>query len=141
MKSRRFLPVITAALLCTPVTAHAADSIAGRWVTEAKDGVVEISKCGATVCGKLVKYLVTPPGGVNQKDIHNPNAKLRDRKILGINVLYGFKPDGDKWRGTIYDPKSGKSYRSVVERKSPSNLKVEGCIGPFCQGQSWKRAQ
>ena len=43
------------------------------------------------------------------------------------------------WRGRIYDPKNGKSYRSIIRRKGPGVLEVKGCIGPFCQTQVWKR--
>jgi uncharacterized protein (DUF2147 family) len=117
--------------------AHAAASINGRWTTKDKSGVVEISQCGTTVCGKLVKYLKTPPNGVDQKDVNNPNKALRTRKLLGSAIIYNLKEDGDKWRGTIYDPRNGKSYRSVVYKQKNGNLSVEGCIGPICQKQVW----
>ncbi|WP_435416703.1 DUF2147 domain-containing protein [Parerythrobacter aurantius] len=119
----------------------APEPIAGRWMTREKDAVVTIAPCGASYCGKLSQYLVTPPGGADQKDVNNPDPKLRGRKLLGINLLSGFKADGDVWRGTIYDPRNGKSYRSVLKRKSTSALEVKGCIGPFCQAQTWTRAK
>ena len=118
-----------------------ASSINGNWVTQDKDAIVKISKCGKSVCGRIHKYLVTPPNGVNQKDINNPNKKLRSRKLLGMAVLTGFRPDGNKWRGRIYDPKTGKSYRSVVQIQGRNGLKVEGCIAFICQGQKWTRAR
>lgn len=121
--------------------ALAADSILGDWVTEDRDAIVKISKCGTSVCGRIHKYLVTPPNGVNQKDIHNPDKSLRSRKLLGSAVLTGFTPDGNKWRGRIYDPKTGKSYRSEVSLRSPNALSVKGCIAFICQGQSWTRAK
>jgi len=116
--------------------ALAASSINGNWVTQEGDAIIKIGKCGNTVCGRIIKYLVTPPKGVNQRDTNNPNPKLRSRKILGIAVLTGFKSDGNVWRGRAYDPKTGKSYRSVVNLQSRSMLKVQGCIGPFCQACS-----
>ncbi len=76
--------------------ALAAGSINGNWVTEEKDAVIKISKCGATVCGRIHRYLVTPPNGANQKDVNNPNKKLRSRTLLGSAVLTGFKSDGKK---------------------------------------------
>jgi uncharacterized protein (DUF2147 family) len=121
--------------------AHAAAaSINGRWTTKEKDAVIEISQCGATVCGRISKYLKTPPNGVDQKDVNNPDKSLRTRKLLGIAILYGLKADGEKWRGTIYDPRNGKSYRSVVYRQKNGNLSVEGCLGPICQKQVWAPA-
>jgi uncharacterized protein (DUF2147 family) len=112
-------------------------SVNGNWVTQDKDGVVRIGQCGATICGVLSKYLKTPPKGVDQTDENNPNKALRSRKLLGAAILYGFKPDGAKYRGTIYDPRSGKSYRSVIYKGVSGNLIVKGCVGPFCQTQTW----
>lgn len=127
------------ALLAAP--AFAADSINGRWITQDKDGIVQIGKCGATTCGKIVRFLITPPDGPDQRDIYNPNPKLKKRKLLGLPVLTNFKEEPTLWRGTIYDPNTGKSYRSVIRRKNANTLEVKGCIGPFCQTQIWRKAR
>jgi uncharacterized protein (DUF2147 family) len=118
-------------------SAQAAAPVTGRWVTQSKDGIVEIYECGATICGKLAKFLVPPPNGVGQKDINNPNKALRGRTLLGLDILSGFKEAGNEWKGQIYDPKSGKTYRSIIYKGKSGNLVVKGCIGPFCQAQSW----
>lgn len=131
--------VAASLLLSTPV--WATDPISGRWITQDGDAIISIDKCGSTLCGRISKYLVTPPNGVDQKDVNNPNKNLRSRKLLGTAVLTGFKPDGKIWRGKIYDPKTGKTYRSEVSRQSASKLKVKGCIAFFCQGQDWSRAK
>ena len=128
-----------AMIFATP--ALAADSIHGDWITQERDAIIKISKCGTSVCGRIYKYLVTPPNGTGQKDIHNPDKKLRDRKLLGMSILTGFTPDGDIWRGKVYDPKSGKTYRSEVSLKSTNSLKMKGCLAFFCQGQDWTRAK
>lgn len=130
--------ILTTALFFGATPAMAAPAaITGNWVTQEKDAIVNIAPCGATLCGTIAKYLVTPPGGVGQKDIHNPDAKLRGRTLLGMAVLTGFSADRTQWKGRIYDPKSGKSYRSVVYKGVSGKLIVKGCIGPFCQTQNW----
>jgi uncharacterized protein (DUF2147 family) len=129
------------ATLAFAAPALAADSILGDWFTQDRDAIVRISKCGKTVCGRIQKFLVTPPNGPGQKDIHNPDRKLRNRTILGMPILTGFTPDGNIWRGKIYDPKSGKTYRSEVSLQSANKLKMKGCILFFCQGQDWTRAK
>lgn len=134
------LGLIPAALIFA-APAQAADPIVGDWVTAERDAIIKISKCGATVCGRIHKYLVTPPSGAGQKDIYNPDKKLRNRTILGMAILTGFQPDGDIWRGKVYDPKSGKTYRSEVSLQSTNRLKMKGCIAFFCQGQTWTRAK
>jgi uncharacterized protein (DUF2147 family) len=133
------LKIIAAAGLAFALSgsAFAAASITGRWITKDKDAIVEISQCGATICGRVSKYLVTPPQGIDQRDVNNPDAKLRTRRILGMAVVFGLKEDGDQWRGSIYDPKSGKTYRSVVYRMKNGNLNVKGCVGPLCRSQIW----
>jgi uncharacterized protein (DUF2147 family) len=132
------LIVLALALVASPLAA--AEPIAGSWITASRDGVVRIAPCGKSVCGTLARFLVTPPGGMDQRDTHNPDTKLRARKLLGLPILTGFAQDGAVWRGTIYDPKAGKSYRSIVRRLDADRLEVKGCIGPFCQTQVWRRS-
>lgn len=132
---RWYFPI---ALAASPLAA--AEPIDGLWITAEKTGQVRIADCGATRCGRLAKFLVPPPQGADQRDTNNPDKALRNRKLLGLVILTGFKPDGAVWRGTIYDPKSGKSYRSILKRVAADRLEVKGCLGPFCQTQVWRRA-
>lgn len=134
----RILIALAMGLLAAPVAA--AEPIDGLWTTAEKTGQVRIGDCGASRCGRLSKFLVPPPQGADQRDTNNPDKSLRGRKLLGLPILTGFKADGRVWRGTIYDPKTGKSYRSVLRRLDSGRLKVKGCIGPFCQTQVWRRA-
>ncbi|MBA4007953.1 MAG: DUF2147 domain-containing protein [Erythrobacter sp.] len=121
--------------------AFAAEPITGRWVTAEKDAVIVIAPCGKALCGTIERFLVAPPQGNDQRDINNPDAAKRKRKLLATTpILSAFTQESNLWRGQIYDPKSGKSYRSVVRRKGPNLLEVKGCIGPFCQTQLWRRA-
>jgi uncharacterized protein (DUF2147 family) len=121
--------------------ALAAEPITGRWVTAEKDAVVVIAPCGKALCGTIERFLVAPPQGNDQRDINNPDAAKRKRRLLATTpILSAFMQDSDLWRGQIYDPKSGKTYRSIVRRKGPNLLEVKGCLGPFCQTQVWRRA-
>jgi uncharacterized protein (DUF2147 family) len=129
---------LAALLLASP--AVAADPVQGRWITEEKDAVITIAPCGVKLCGQISKFLVAPPQGLDQRDVNNKDASKRSRKLLGMPVLTGFVEDGDEWRGTIYDPKSGKTYRSILQRKGSNQLTVKGCLGPFCQAQTWRKA-
>jgi len=119
---------------------RAAEPVTGRWVTAERDAVILIAPCGKALCGTIDRFLVAPPQGADQRDVNNPDARLRTRRLLGLPILSGFAEEKDLWRGRIYDPKSGKSYRSVIRRKGPSVLEVKGCIGPLCQTQVWRRA-
>ena len=128
------------ATVAIATSAQAAAPITGRWVTQEKDGVVEIYACGDSICGKLAKFLKAPAGGNAQKDVNNSNPALRNRPLLGINLLSGFKAEGNEWKGSIYDPRRGKTFRSVVYKGKSGNLIVKGCVGPICQTQTWTPA-
>ena len=133
-------PALALATLFLAAPLLAAQPVEGRWLTEERDAVITIGECGKALCGRISKFLVVPPQGLDQRDVNNSDPAKRSRKLLGMPVLTGFTADGDEWRGQIYDPKSGKTYRSIIRRVNATTLQVKGCIGPFCQTQTWKRA-
>ena len=120
--------------------AFAAEPITGRWVTAEKDAVVAIAPCGKTLCGRIERFLVLPPHGKDQRDVNNPDAAMRTRKLLGTAILTGLTANGDTWKGQVYDPKKGKTYTAYVRRKPDGTLEMKGCVGPFCQAQVWRKA-
>lgn len=131
---------LMAVLVLGAVPASAADTINGRWITQEKDAVVAIAKCGNALCGRLDKFLVLPKGGKDQRDINNADPAKRQRRLLGLTILSSLTADGDVWRGEIYDPKSGRTYTSEVRRKGPGVLEVKGCFGVLCRTQEWRKA-
>ncbi len=126
--------------LASAGAAHAAQPIAGRWLTEDGSAVVQVGPCGSSTCGRIATVLKPRPGAPTT-DVNNPDAKLRSRPIVGLPILSGFSDTGDDWRGRIYDPRSGKSYKSIVTRAADGTLKVKGCIAFLCQTQVWKPAR
>ncbi len=128
------------ALLLAATPALAAAPITGNWITENGKALVEIAPCGKVLCGKITRVLKPTPGKP-QTDANNPDARLRNRPIVGLPILTGFTADGAEWKGAIYDPEKGKTYRSVVQRNADGTLKVKGCIAFFCQAQVWKPAR
>jgi uncharacterized protein (DUF2147 family) len=119
--------------------ACAAAPIEGRWLTEGGRALVTIEKCGKVACGRITRVLIKTPTA-SPTDRYNPDVKLRGRAILGMEILTGFKDAGDDWRGTIYDPEHGKTYKSILKRE-PAGLNVKGCIMVFCQAQHWTAAK
>lgn len=132
--------ILGAAGVCAAQPLAASGTISGRWLTADRDAIVAIAPCGAKLCGTIARFLISPPQGADQRDVNNRDASKRSRKLLGMPILTGFALDGNTWRGTIYDPKSGKTYRSVLE-PAGNTLKVKGCISLFCQTQTWTRAK
>ena len=73
--------------------------------------------------------------------INNDTVVGSDKvKAYFERMLTGFTADSDRWRGKIYDPESGKTYRSEVNREG-AVLKVKGCISFFCRTQTWTRVE
>ncbi len=127
---------MVAASIAFPVVAVV--PVSGRWLTGDKDAVVEIGSCDRSVCGR-VSHIITLPAGGATTDINNPTVALRHRPLLGLPILTDFVADGGLWRGKIYDPRKGKTYKSFILRQGDGTLKVQGCIAFFCQSQIWTR--
>lgn len=113
--------------------------VTGRWLTAGSKAIVEISTCGVALCGRIARVLKPRPGGP-AVDANNPDPARRGQPIEGLALLTGFAAAGDHWRGRIYDPESGRSYRSEL-RAEGGTLKVKGCYGPFCRTQEWTRVR
>lgn len=112
-----------------------AQNILGKWKTEAGDANVEIYQQGGKVNGKIV-WLQKGP---DTKDTHNPDAKLRERKLVGVNILSDLTKKDNKWEGgKIYDPKTGKTYKCSIWMEG-DQLKVRGHLGIFHDTQTWNR--
>lgn len=112
-----------------PVASAFAQDVVGKWKLEDGSAIVEVYKSGDVYNGKIV-WLATPQGkdGTPVKDANNPDASLRTRQILGLNMLNGLKKDGDEYSGgKIYDPNNGKTY--FCSMKVEGNvLKVRGSL-------------
>lgn len=128
---------VAGAMIAMP--AIAASPIAGRYVTQDGAALIEVGRCGPTTCGRLVKILKATPGAP-ATDVNNSDSALRKRPIVGLPILSGFTDRGADWRGHIYDPRNGKTYKSIVSRNGDGSLKVQGCVAFICRTQTWKPA-
>ncbi|MFN3433637.1 MAG: DUF2147 domain-containing protein [Sphingomonas sp.] len=128
--------------LLAAAPAPAPDAAIGRWKTETRNGIVEIQRCGASICGRLIssELLRQKP---DLKDANNQNPAQRNRPLKGLLLISGFTADGDAWSGgQIYNPDDGKTYKSKVTVVDANTLKVRGCIFvPLCKTQTWTRVR
>jgi uncharacterized protein (DUF2147 family) len=50
------------------------------------------------------------------------------------------QPSGpNKWSGQIYHADDGGTYASSISVAGPDTLRVEGCVGALCGGETWTR--
>lgn len=117
--------------------AQEADKIVGIWWNEEKTSKIEVEKKDGKYIGTIVytipeKYVDGQP----PKDDENPDESLRDRSIIGIQILSSFEYNAkDKeWKdGSIYDPKSGKTYDCYAWFENDDVLNLKG----FVAGIRW----
>ena len=115
-----------------------ADPIERVWTNGAKTGRVQVYKArDGKFYGKIVWLAEPNRDGKPKLDIHNEDPKKRDRPVMGLLILRGFKKDGANRYvdGTIYDPKNGKTYSCKMELKN-NKLDVRGYIGVSMLGRT-----
>lgn len=141
-KTVAFFVLLAALVYSSPsVRAQALDPT-GIWLTEKGDARVRVSRCGAGICGTIIwlRDPLDPATGKPQIDDKNENVRLAKRPILGLGLFIGMRPDGaNRWKGQIYNADDGKTYASNVALTGPAALRVEGCVGAFCGGETWTR--
>jgi uncharacterized protein (DUF2147 family) len=138
-----FLIAIIAALLAAPsARAQSASEPTGVWLTQAGDARVKIGKCSGGICGVIVwlRDPINPATGKPQVDDKNPNPALARRPMIGLPLFSGMRPSGpNRWSGQIYNADDGNSYASSISVTGADTLRVEGCVGALCGGESWAR--
>jgi uncharacterized protein (DUF2147 family) len=126
-----YKPVLSVmAVTLSPLFSHTsafADSATGVWIDHTGRGGVEITECGANLCGRIVWL----------KDAAN-------KKGCGIQVIGNAKSVGkDVWDGGwIYDPEKNARYSVELKPIGSDKLRVLGYMGSklFSETMIWKRA-
>lgn len=112
-----------------PVAATFAQGVVGKWKLSDGSAIVEVYQEGDIYNGKIV-WLKNPtdPNGNPAVDKNNPDAKLRSRELMGLNMLSNLKAkDGEYSGGVIYDPGNGKTYYCSMAVEGDI-LKVRGSL-------------
>lgn len=111
---KKLVILFVLALYVSVASAQGGKQIAGIWWNEEKTSKIEVVEEGGKYIGKII-YLIPEryENGQAPKDTKNPDETLRDRSLVGIQILKGleFSAKDQEWQdGQIYDPKSGKTY-------------------------------
>jgi len=118
------------------------DAVIGQWKTPTRNGIVDIARCGPSICGRLLSSdgIAANPA---LADVKNKNAALRGRRLRGLQILSGFTTDGAVWSGgTIYNAEDGKTYDAKITPVDADTLRLRGCIFvPLCKNQTWHRVR
>jgi len=128
--------------------------VMGVWLTESGVAQIKIEPCSdaknGPVCGRIVG-LINPKGPDGQvvapdaaTDYRNENAALRGRKVIGMPLIWGFKPTSDPngfESGQIYNGEDGKTYTANISLQADGKLRLRGYVGTpmFGKTQLWTR--
>ena len=123
-----------------------AEDVAGVYLVQDGEAHIELRPCGEELCGRIV-WLREPldEEGRVPRDDNNPDPSLRDRTILGLEILSGLKPapgtDGQWTGGSIYDPESGRTYRCKLRHDGGDLVRLRGYLGFSLLGRTtrWTR--
>jgi len=127
----------TLALFATVPAQAAPAPITGNWKTDDGRAIVTIAPCQGGLCATISRFLVSEPqGGI--RDAKNPDPKLRNRRVLGSQVLWGLKPGARAWTGTGYSARDGRTFNASVTTEG-GKLELKGCVLMFCKTVEWTR--
>jgi uncharacterized protein (DUF2147 family) len=112
-----------------------ADPVEGVWKTKPDDngkyGYVEITPCGAKLCGVLIKAFDST-GAATASD------------NIGKQIVWDMVPagDGSYSKGKVWAPDRDKTYNSKMAL-SGDKLAVSGCVlgGIICRASDWMRVK
>jgi len=114
----------------------------GHWQTSSS--IVLVKECNRELCAFIEKITTEDKDNFKQiLDVNNRNKSLRQRPLVGINLLQDFSyPDKNikmLRNGKIYDPGRGRIFKSNLYILDNGNLKVEGCFLRICGHEEWSR--
>ena len=126
------LVIFSLCCFAAPDTNSDADAILGQWMAIQGNVKVQVYRDGDEYKAKVLWFKDTDDKSKpmhTRTDEHNPDPKLRHRKILGMQVLskLRYNPKSRRWEdGLIYDAKTGKEWSSVAYFGKNSLLNVKG---------------
>jgi len=128
---RKTIFAITAVMLAA--SPASAQELEGRWTNDKRSMIVQVERCGAAYCGKVIQATA--------------KAKERARKggttnLVGTQILTGLTPMGDgRFRGQAFVPKRNLRATATVRQLNNDEMQVQGCVlrGLLCGKERWTR--
>src|SRR4051812_34736542 len=93
--------VIVSLVLISASTPAYAEELIGTWLTQQGDARIRVAACGKALCGTVawLRDATDAKTGQPPVDDKNPNASLRNRKILGIRIFAMEQDNTGSWVG------------------------------------------
>ena len=136
-----FKGILLTFLMSLPLSSDE-NSMLGYWLTS--ESIVHVKKCEEKLCATIEHIFVDE--GIDPetiKDENNRDKSLRNRSLIGINLLDDFiyENSAELNNGRIYDPNRGRFFKSNLYLLETGELKVEGCLLRLCQHVLWQELE
>lgn len=110
-----------------------ADAITGLWIVPEKDAKIEVYQGeNGLYHGKIVWLEeAEDENGQPRRDIHNKDAELAKRPLIGLHIVSNFVYDAeeDKWvDGEVYNSRNGKTYAGFMKLQEDGTLFLRGHV-------------
>lgn len=140
--------VIALSVSVASASTNGGDRILGVYkaVKDGEVSKVRISKIGNNAYKAQVFWLEKDknPDGSIRTDLKNPDPAKRQTPSSQIVLIESVSYDSEEgvWNnGNIYDPTSGKVYKTIVDFKDDKTLRVRGFLGPFSKSLYWQKLE
>ena len=132
---------ISIALVSLQFAAYAQDEINGYWLPEEGKSIIEIYTNDEGNQNGKIAWLEKPTNrkGEPHTDRMNPDKALRDRPLLGLNMLNDLIHKDGTWSGKLYTPKKGKTLDVALSLVNEDQLKVTVSFFGMTRNQFWTR--
>ena len=120
-----FFAALTAATMASAANTADAASVSGLWYDHTGRSVIQVSKCGSGLCGRIVWL-----------------KNKTHESVCGTAIIGGGKKFGSSYdTGWIYSPEKGRKYNVEITPMGNS-LKVMGYAGSkmLSKTMMWRRA-
>jgi len=111
--------------------------IEGIWLTQEGTSKVEIYQKGSQYFGKIVWMDQSMAKGSNPVDKNNPDKNLRNRSLMGMDIVYNLQKRNGKWYGKLYAPMRGITSDVVIESQGENKLVLNISYLGFSRQQLW----
>jgi len=138
---KRLIIILSTLLFAIAIHAQSdSERIIGVWLNHLENAKVEIFQRDGKFFGKIV-WIDTPADvDINlATDRNNPDPSLRNRKIMGLEILTDLKYDDGIWKdGKLYSPEKGKRVNCKLKVSGDNQtLYVTASRGLFSKTLEW----
>ena len=120
----KILASLVIVLSVLPAVAETQPGAIGLWRVADGTATIRIKRCDDALCGFVASAPTPEPGAAS---------------AVGQKILIDMRPDGEGWRGTIFNLDDGQTYAGEISTDGDL-LKVKGCLpAGICGGETWRR--